>query len=76
MGKYRNEIDEIIEKIDNKVVDIKDEINDMLTTASKLKAMLNEDEYDTDVAFDYIDGLVDELKYIWDKLKKLSDDLY
>jgi len=76
MAKYRNEIGSVIDIIDDKVTLIKDEINDMLTTATKLKAMLNEDEYDTDVAFDYIDGLVDELKYIWDKLKKLSDDLY
>jgi len=76
MAKYRNEIEEIIEKIDNEVIDIKDEINDMLTTATKLRAMLNEDEYDTGVAFDYIDNLVDELQETWNSLKKLSDDLY
>jgi len=76
MAKYRNEIGSVIDIIDDKVTLIKDDVNTMLTTATKLKAMLNEDEYDTDVAFDYIDNLVDELKYIWDKLKKLSDDLY
>jgi len=76
MAKYRNEIGSVIDIIDDKVTLIKDDVNSILTTASKLRTMLNENEYDTSLAFDYIDKLVDELQETWDSLKKLSDDLY
>jgi hypothetical protein len=73
---YKKDVGEVIDCIDDVITNIKDEVDNALTVASKLHDLINEDEYDADIAYTYASYVVDRLQEIWDNLKKLRDDLY
>lgn len=73
---YKRKIGEVIDSVDVVVTEIQTDVDKVLTSAARLKQLINKDEYETEVALGLADDVVDKLQEVWEKLKKLSDDLY
>ena len=76
MGKYRNNIDDVIDSIEGDVENIQSDLQELSINIEMLSDLLDKDEYDTCDAVSMISDIEYGVKSITETVKNLKSNLY
>ena len=76
MNTHRNNIEIALDRIESEICDIKNDAKKAFGMSVQLEFLLNEEEYDTDIALDLADDIKSLIDDIFINLEKLEKELY
>lgn len=76
MGKYRNNIDDVIDSIEGDIEDIRSDLEGISVNIEELSELLGQDEYDTCDATSMISDIEYGIKSVVEIVKTLKQNLF